>query len=170
MSEFSKVLNEMIPGEEVSGTDCRVFLVKDIEIDEVTGETSGLLVGGQTGAELTKNREVKEVGHKDLEGGYAKQSAGKLSWEVSFDGCYIFGDEGYDAIEDAMNSKSGKIGIYVEIGTRRYAGEIILTTQSLSLPYDEEATYSVSGVGTGVLKRILPTAPDSGFRVAGDKK
>lgn len=169
MSDLKRVLNEMIPGEEVSGTDCKVFLVKDMAIDEVTGETSGLLVGGQTGAELTKNREIKEVAHKDLEGGYAKQSAGKLSWEVSFDGCYIFGDEGYDAIEDAMNSKSGKIGVYIEIGTRRYAGEIILTTQTLSLPYDEEATYSIAGTGTGKLRRITPEASDS-FKVAGTKK
>lgn len=163
---LNEVINEMIPGQEVSGTECKVYLVDALEVDEVTGETTGTLVGGQTGAELTKNREVKEIGHKDLEGGYAKQSAGKLSWEVSFDGCYIFGDEGYDKIEDAMNSKEGTIGIYVEIGKRRYVGKIILTTQSLSLPYDEEATYSVQGTGTGMLKRVDKTMPLK-FDVAG---
>ena len=154
MSDFRNVLNEMIPGTEVNGTDCKVQLVDALEVDSVTGETTGILVGGQTGAELSKNREIKEIGHKDLEGGYAKQSAGKLSWEVSFDGCYIFGDQGYDKIEEAMNSKEGTIGIYVEIGQRRYVGKIILTTQSLSLPYDEEATYSVQGTGTGMLRRV----------------
>ena len=154
MSDFRNVLNEMIPVTEVNGTDCKVYLVDALEVDSVTGETTGTLVGGQTGAELSKNREIKEIGHKDLEGGYAKQSAGKLSWEVSFDGCYIFGDEGYDRIEEAMNSKEGTIGIYVEIGQRRYVGKIILTTQSLSLPYDEEATYSVQGTGTGMLRRV----------------
>ena len=154
MSDFRNVLNEMIPGTEVNGTDCKVYLVDALEVDSVTGETTGILVGGQTGAELSKNREIKEIGHKDLEGGYAKQSAGKLSWEVSFDGCYIFGDQGYDKIEEAMNSKEGTIGIYVEIGQRRYVGKIILTTQSLSLPYDEEATYSVQGTGTGMLRRV----------------
>lgn len=156
---LNDVINEMIPGQEVSGTDCKVYLVDSLEIDEVTGETTGVLVGGQTGAELTKNREVKEIGHKDLEGGYAKQSAGKLSWEINFDGCYIFGDEGYDRIEDAMNSKEGTIGVFVEIGQRRYAGKIILTTQSLSLPYDEEATYSIQGTGTGMLRRIDKAMP-----------
>lgn len=164
---LNDVINEMIPGTEVSGTECKVYLVDALEIDEVTGETRGTLVGGQTGAELTKNREIKEIGHKDLEGGYAKQSAGKLSWEVSFDGIYIFGDEGYDKIEDAMNSKSGEMGIYVEIGPRRYVGKVILTTQSLSLPYDEEATYSVQGTGTGMLKRVDKAMPLN-FKVSGE--
>lgn len=168
MTEFERALVEMIPGQEVSGTDCKVYLVDALTVDSTTMETTGTLVGGQTGAELTKNREIKEIGHKDLEGGYAKQSAGKLTWEVSFDGCYIFGDAGYDKIEQAMNSKSGEIGVYIEVGTRRYVGKIILTTQSLSMPYDEEATYSVAGTGTGMLKRI-ERAELLNFNVAGQE-
>lgn len=165
---LNDVINEMIPGQEVSGTECKVYLVDALEVDEATGETRGILVGGQTGAELSKNREIKEIGHKDLEGGYAKQSAGKLSWEISFDGCYLFGDAGYDLVEDRMNSKEGTIGVYVEVGQRAYIGKIILTTQSLSLPYDEEATYSIQGTGTGMLRRVDKAMPLN-FKVAGDK-
>ena len=46
---LNDVINEMIPGQEVSGTECKVYLVDALSIDEVTGETSGILVGGQTG-------------------------------------------------------------------------------------------------------------------------
>lgn len=149
ISEAEEVIKK---GEEVNGTLCKVYLIDNLQVDSATHEISGTVVGGQTGAEIVRNRETKEIAHKDLE--YAKQSAGKLTWELSMDGCYIFGDEGYDKIEEAMESKAGTIGVFVEIGTRKYVGKILLTTQSLSLPYEEEATYSISGTGTGKLKRV----------------
>lgn len=144
-------------GEEVSGTLIKGYLVKDLSSDLTDGTITGVAVGGQTGFELNRSRETKSVGHKDCEGGYAKTSASQATWDFSMDGMYIVDDEGYKAIEQAMSSVDGKIGVYIEIGTTRYIGFAILTTNNLSAPYDDQLTYSIAGQGTGVLHKVDTT-------------
>ena len=150
MSELKK----LVAGEEVNANHIKGYLIKDLSADLTNGEIEGIAVGGQVGFELNRSREIKEIAHKDCEGGYAKQSASKSTWDFSMDGMYIVDCEGYEAIEEAMASEEGKIGVYIEVGTTRYVGFAILTSNNLSAPYDDQLTYSIAGTGTGVLHKV----------------
>lgn len=147
-------LNKVVAGEEVNANHIKGYLIKDLTADLTDATIEGIALGGQTGFELNRSREIKEIAHKDCEGGYAKQSASKSTWDFSMDGMYIVDDQAYADIEEAMASEEGKIGVYIEVGTTRYVGFAIITSNNLSAPYDDQLTYSVAGTGTGVLHKV----------------
>ena len=140
-------------GEEVNGTFCKVYLVENMNVDEFTHEITGTVIAGQTDATLSRSKEVREIFHKDCEGGYAKKSGGKNSWSLSLSGMVIFGDAGLELVEKIYDG-NGKCGVYVEMGNRRYFGECILVQNDLALPNDSEVTYDINVEGTGKLQKI----------------
>ena len=156
-------------GSEVNATEVRGYLIADLTQDLTDKKIKGTVVGGQTGFELNRSRETKEIAHKDCPGGYAKTSASRNTWDFSMDGMYIVDDKGYDLIEEAMASKDGRIGVYVEVGSRRYIGFAILTSNNLSFPYDDSMTYSISGQGDGVLHKV-DISQDIDFELPSDSE
>lgn len=145
-------LNKVVAGEEVNANHIKGYIIKDLTADLTDATIEGIALGGQVGFELNRSREIKEISHKDLKA--VKQSASKSTWDFSMDGMYIANDQCYTDIEDAMASEDGKVGIYIEVGTTRYVGFAILTTNNLSAPYDDQLTYSIAGTGTGELHRV----------------
>lgn len=140
-------------GEEINGTHCKVYIVAIDDMGSFDADTAGTVIGGQTDATLSRAKEVREIFHKDCEGGYAKKSGGKNSWSLSASGMVIFGDEGLEMLEGIMDG-DGKCGAFVQIGNRKYYGECIATQNDLALPGDSEVTYDLSFEGTGPLKKV----------------
>lgn len=139
-------------GEEINGTFCKVYLVKDLKVDSFTNEVTGIAISGQQDASISRSKEVREIFHKDCNGN-AKKSGGKNSWSISMSGMVIFGDAGLEMIEEIYDG-NGKCGLYVEIGSRRYFGEGILVQNDMALPNDSEVTYDINVEGTGKLHKI----------------
>lgn len=139
-------------GEEVNGTHCKVYLVKDMKIDEFNHGIQGTLIAGQTDASLTRQKEVREIFHKDCNGN-AKKSGGKNSWSLSLSGMVIFGDEGLELVEEIYDG-DGSCGVYIEMGTRRYYGKAILVQNDMALPNDSEVTYDINVEGSGKLMKL----------------
>lgn len=145
-------------GEEINGTLSKVYLIKDMNVDEFNFEVSGTLIGGQQDLSVTRSKEVREIFHKDCEGGYAKKSGGRNSWGISFSGLVIYGDEGIKLVKEIMDG-DGRCGVYIETGSElREYGEVILTQNDTSAPNDEEITYDISAEGTGVLHTLEKSA------------
>lgn len=141
-------------GEEVNGTHSKVYLIKDMNVDEFNFEITGTLIGGQQDLSVTRSKEIREIFHKDCEGGYAKRSGGRNSWGLSFNGLVIYGDEGIALVKEIMDG-DGKCGVYIETGSElREYGEIILNKYDTKAPNDAEVTYDISGEGSGTLKTI----------------
>lgn len=141
-------------GEEINGTHSKVYLIKDMNVDEFNFEVSGTLIGGQQDLSVSRTKEVREIFHKDCEGGYAKKSGGRNSWSISFSGLVIYGDEGIALVKEIMDG-DGKCGVYIETGSElREYGEVILTQNDTTAPNDEEMTYDISAEGTGILRTI----------------
>ena len=139
-------------GEEVNGTFCKVYLVKDMDVNSFDHEITGTVIAGQTDASLSRSKEVREIFHKDCNGN-AKKSGGKNSWSLSLSGMVIFGDEGLELVEEIYDG-DGSCGVYIEMGNRRYYGKAILVQNDMALPNDSEITYDINVEGSGKLYKI----------------
>lgn len=139
-------------GEEINGTFCKVYLVKDMDVDSFTHAITGTVIAGQTDASLSRSKEVREIFHKDCNGN-AKKSGGKNSWSLSLSGMVIFGDEGLELVEEIYDG-NGSCGVYIEMGNRRLYGKAILVQNDMALPNDAEVTYDINVEGSGPLKKI----------------
>lgn len=139
-------------GEEVNGTFCKVYLVKDMDVNTFDHTITGTVIAGQTDATLSRSKEVREIFHKDCNGN-AKKSGGKNSWSLSLSGMVIFGDEGLELVEEIYDG-DGSCGVYIEMGNRRYFGKAILVQNDMALPNDSEITYDINVEGSGKLHKI----------------
>lgn len=139
-------------GEEVNGTFCKVYLVKDMDVNSFDHTITGTVIAGQTDASLSRSKEVREIFHKDCNGN-AKKSGGKNSWSLSLSGMVIFGDEGLELVEEIYDG-DGSCGVYIEMGNRRYFGKAILVQNDMALPNDSEITYDINVEGSGKLHKI----------------
>lgn len=139
-------------GEEVNGTFCKVYLVKDMDVNSFDHTITGTVIAGQTDASLSRSKEVREIFHKDCNGN-AKKSGGKNSWSLSLSGMVIFGDEGLELVEEIYDG-DGSCGVYIEMGNRRYFGRAILVQNDMALPNDSEITYDINVEGSGKLHKI----------------
>ena len=139
-------------GEEVNGTFCKVYLVKDMDVNTFDHTITGTVIAGQTDASLSRSKEVREIFHKDCNGN-AKKSGGKNSWSLSLSGMVIFGDEGLELVEEIYDG-DGSCGVYIEMGNRRYYGKAILVQNDMALPNDSEVTYDINVEGSGKLHKV----------------
>ena len=139
-------------GEEVNGTFCKVYLVKDMDVNSFDHTITGTVIAGQTDASLSRSKEVREIFHKDCNGN-AKKSGGKNSWSLSLSGMVIFGDEGLELVEEIYDG-DGSCGVYIEMGNRRYYGKAILVQNDMALPNDSEVTYDINVEGSGKLYKV----------------
>lgn len=117
-----------------------------------------VVVGGQTGASLSRDASVLDVTDK-TSGGWAENLAGILSWGIEADGFVVLGDAGIELLETAFTNREAveveiRIGADAEATGVTYSGKGILASLPLEMPQDDAVTYSVSVTGSGPLGRV----------------
>ncbi len=145
----------------IKGTDLMLFY-------------SGHSIAYATSTSLSLNAETKDVSSKD-HGNWTAKTAGKLSWTVSSDNLYTTQD--YSTMMDymitrqpltvvfALKSATGAtaenisgttapISGWSPLSSNGYTGSAIITSIQASAPDNENATYSISMDGTGVLSKV----------------
>lgn len=136
---------------------------KDV-VAMLTSSATGELLGiqGQTGLSCNVNVDTSETKTKDGNG-WAQNTAGVKSWDVSCDGLYAMCDSGRKEI-----ARSIKRGIALCLGVYRREtkddgsvvyvpirkGMVFATSDTIDASQDDNMTYSLSFTGTGELWMI----------------
>lgn len=135
-------------GNKVAGVDV-LLSITDGGTDKV--------LGGQSGATLSRSTNVIEVTSKDS-GGWASSVAGVKSWSVDCDGFVVMDDEALGLLETAwLNGDPVDIKIAYPNG-KTYGGKGIISDFKEEYPGDDATTYSLSFTGTEALTITNPSS------------
>lgn len=124
-----------------------------------------VLIGGQSGAELSRSTDMIEVSTK-TSGKYKENYPSTFSWELSLDAYLVLPNDGevdsYQLLEDAYNeSRPVKIEIQMPNKTK-YSGEAFAQEMPLSFSMDDMVSFSTTFLGNGPLVKttepVVPTA------------
>lgn len=125
---------------KVAGVDVLLYVT-------INGQKT--VVGGQSGATLSRETNVIEVTSK--ESGWAENLAGVKSWSIECEGYVVVDDVAYDSLEDAWeNGQEIEAEISVPSGNT-YSGKAIIGEFPLEAPQDDAMTFSLTLTGTGAL-------------------
>ena len=113
-------------------------------------------VGGQRDASLEQAKDTMDTTSKTSANGYKEKDHGLKEWSVEFDSLFVKSEAGYTALQNAFDQdKDINIRITDGTGTGQpvawKSGKGIITKINTELPYEKEATYSVSVEGNGPL-------------------
>lgn len=114
-------------------------------------------ISGQQDTTFTIEAETTEAATKDGSGEWVTKTQGQKSWNSSVNGLFALDDEGHHLIAKAL--KNGTMlcyGLYCrEVQDDKYLyspvrkGTAFPTSNELSAPSDDNATYSINFEGTG---------------------
>lgn len=113
-------------------------------------------VGGQRDASLEMSKDAIETTSKTSANGYKEKDHGLKEWSIEFDSLFVKSEAGYVALLAAFDQDKD-ISIRISDGTGTGSavawktGKGIITKINTELPYEKEATYSVSVEGNGPL-------------------
>lgn len=129
-----------------------------ITISNTAGTAQGsvvdkLLFG--TSASLSVSRDLRDSTNKSS-AGWSESLAGLKSWELSGDGFVEFASTAADTknvkeLYTQMVASNPEVTVKFSDGTTYYVGNAFITSLSVDAGVEENATYSVSLTGTGVL-------------------
>lgn len=108
------------------------------------------VLGGQRGATLNRGKDTIDTTTKQS-GGWKEFESGLKEWGVEADGLLVEDDIAYAALEAAYLDDTA---VTVEIATpsgAKYSGSALITDFPIEMPYEAEASYSVTFQGTGPL-------------------
>ena len=108
------------------------------------------LVAGQRGATLNRGQDTADTTTKDGDG-WAENQPTIKNWGVDADGLIVKDDEGYAALEQAFNDGEQILVRYIRGDGTKKRGLCTITDFPEEAPYDSEATYSVTLLGSGPL-------------------
>jgi TP901-1 family phage major tail protein len=137
---------------KVAGVDV-LLKVKEKE----TGDL--IVVGGQTGASLTRSATTIDVSDK-LSGAWASSLAGMKSFTIDADGFVSLGDKGQELIEQAFENRE-KVFIEIRVGDDTdaegvtYTGACVITELSNEFSQEDAVTFSISLEGASPLVRTV---------------
>jgi TP901-1 family phage major tail protein len=115
------------------------------------GTPTWTVVGGQSGATLSRETNVIEVTSK--ESGWTENLAGIKSWSIDCDGYVVISDIAYEALETAWEDGTEiKVHIVVPSGNT-YEGSAIISKFPLEAKQDDALTFSISLAGNGALTK-----------------
>lgn len=138
----------MAQGDRIPGVDVLICANTGTDVAPVWTP-----IGGQSGAKLSRKADTKELkGHKLQATGHAKEyEYGDTSWDISCDGVLIKDEEAYAALVTAQEART-KVKVRVKEGTEFVReGLALVTGLDEDYPYEDDATYSLTLQGTGVL-------------------
>lgn len=119
------------------------------------------VVGGQTGASLSRSASTIDVSDKTT-GGWSSSMVGLKSFSIDAEGFVSLGDEGQELLEEAFENRE-KVVAEIRIGGDEnengitYTGNCVITSLENEFSQDDAITFSVSLEGAGELKRVVGT-------------
>ena len=129
-----------------------------ITINNTAGTAHGsvvdkLLFG--TSASLSVSRDLRDSTNKSS-AGWSESLAGLKSWELSGDGFVEFASTAADTknvkeLYTQMVAANPEVTVKFSDGSTYYVGNAFITSLSVDAGVEENATYSISLTGTGVL-------------------
>jgi TP901-1 family phage major tail protein len=130
---------------------------------KVKDSTSGVLtvVGGQTGASLSRSASTIDVSDKTT-GGWASSLVGLKTWSVEAEGFVSLGNAGQEMLEDAFDARD-TVFLEIRVGADdnadgiTYTGEAVITSLENEFGQDDAVTFSVSLEGASPLVRTVGT-------------
>jgi len=131
-----------------------------VYVDVADTSTPSLkLIGGQSGATLSREAESIDVTSKDSSNdGYSEFLPGLKTWTIEMEGFIVLDDEAFDLLEEKFESREP---VSVELtfpSGKKYSGQASITSFENDFPQDDGATYSVTLEGLGKLT-ITPASP-----------
>lgn len=142
---------------KVAGVDV-LLKVHEKESGELT------VVGGQTGASLSRSAETIDVSDKTT-GGWSSSLVGLKSWAIEAEGFVSLANKGQEKLEDAFDNRE-KIYVEIRVGTEddedgvTYKGQCVITELSNEFSQDDAVTFSLSLEGASPLKRDIGKQED----------
>jgi TP901-1 family phage major tail protein len=142
----------MAVGDKIAGID---VLVK---VNTGTAQTPVYtVVGGQSGASLSRSMSMIEVTNKQS-AGWVEKLGGNKEWSVECDAFMVLGDSGYKALSDAFRLRT-KVKIELAIGTGigsiKLVGDAFVTDLPFEFGQDDAVTFSITLEGTGELVETI---------------
>lgn len=108
------------------------------------------VIGGQSGATLTRGTNLIEVTSKDA-AGWAESVAGVKNWSIECEGFLVSDDAALNALEQAWLANAVlDVDISLPSG-KTYAGKVLVGELGNEFPQDDAASFSISFTGTGPL-------------------
>lgn len=128
-----------------------------LKVKDATGELK--VVGGQTGASLSRSASTIDVSDKNS-GAWASSIAGMKSWSVDAEGFVSLADDGQDLLEQAFDARTGvfieiRVGASDNVAGITYTGEAYITDLSNEFGQDDAVSFSLSLQGASPLVRVV---------------
>jgi TP901-1 family phage major tail protein len=123
----------------------------------VDGMATWVPVGETRDATLTVNQEEIDATSFDSIG-WMENIVGLLSWEMSMESLYVYGDEGQTDLENAL--LGGQVIGWrflpkVAEGNKGYQGQGFATSYEVNVPVDDAVSLSLSIKGSGYLETYI---------------
>ncbi len=143
----------------LNGTDLKVYITPD--------GGSATLIAYATNATININHSTRSISNKESSG-WEESMEGMRNWDVSVDAMYAWLDADGSAIGgltlselfSVMIETRAKASITFGVtstssGDTKYAGDVWMTSSSLTAPLEDSSTFSASFQGTGALTQTV---------------
>lgn len=123
----------------------------------VDGMQTWVPIGETKDATLTVNQdEIEATSYDSI--GWMESIVGLLSWEMSMESLYVYGNEGQTELEDAL--LGGQVVGWrflpkVATGNKGYQGQGFATSYEVNVPVDDAVTLSLDIKGSGYLETYI---------------
>ncbi|HEF5065823.1 phage tail tube protein [Bacillus paramobilis] len=136
------------PNTKVAGVDVLVSVGTEV-------------IGGQSGAKLTKKMDVIETTDK-TSGGWVTKVGGIKEFSVECDSFFILSDKGQAALSKAFNDRT-TVEVSMATGTTaghiKWTGTVLVSELGYEFAQDDAVTFSIKFEGTGALtETVLPAS------------
>jgi TP901-1 family phage major tail protein len=128
-------------GQKVAGVD----VLLSVTVDAVKK-----VIGGQSGATINFETNLVETTSKD-DNQWASSVPGVRSWNIECEGFYVADDLAQAELESIWLS-NGTLDAEINFPSgKKYAGKVLIESQSFEMPQDDAVSFSTSFTGTGPL-------------------
>lgn len=128
----------MATGQKIAGVD---ILVK-------VGSPA-VIVGGQSGASISRSMNVIETTDK-TSNGWITKIGGMKEWSTELEAFMVVGDAGFTALNTAFKNRTA-VDVEVAVGGITFKGKALISDFPIELPMDDAVTFSISLEGDGEL-------------------
>ncbi len=125
---------------------------------QVTLSVDGSIMAHATSASFSISRDLRDKTSK-ASGGFSESLAGLMSWELSGDAFIDIATTDVSMADcftllTAADSTATTTAVFT-VGTNTYTGQVFVTSISADAGVEENATFSLSLTGTGLLEQVI---------------
>jgi TP901-1 family phage major tail protein len=131
-----------------------------LKVKDLLGELT--IVGGQTGASLSRTANTIDVSDKTT-GGWSSSLVGLKAWSIEAEGFVSLGNEGQELLELAFDNRE-TVFVEIRLGDSdnadgiTYTGEAVIPDLANEFSQDDAVTFSISLTGASPLVRVVGLA------------